>query len=119
MSPAVIAMFALWVAYGVWQWRRSSIWFEKVSAVPRTKRASLATLWLFGGASLLLGVLYAVFSFGGFAGGGVEPWAWLVCAAAGLVFVHAQAMAGALLVSMAVTQRRPDPSHNEKEGSSS
>ena len=111
-------MFAIWVAYGVWQWRRSGKWLDRMSTIPRAKKPSLATLWLLGGAVFLLAALYTVFQAGGFAGGGVATWAWPVCVLAGLAFVHAQAMAGAMLVSMAVTSGPAHPSQKEKEGTS-
>lgn len=108
-------MFAVWLAYGVWQWRRSSEWLKRSQAVPAPKRPLRATLWLLGGAAGILGVLYAVFLGGGFPDKGIAPWAWPICLVAGVGFVHSQVTAAALLVSAAVTSAASEPSQSRKE----
>ncbi len=117
MGLPVLAMFVLWLAYGVWQWKRSSSWLLRMQAISRNRKPFLAMAYLFGGASILLASLYGVYAMGGFPKQGIAGWAWPICAAAGLVFVHAQVTAGAMLVSMAVTPQGVQPSEQEKERS--
>lgn len=117
MGVPVLAMFVLWLAYGVWQWKRSSAWLSRMETIPRGKKPLLGMAYLFGGAAVLLAGLYGVYQLGGFPKQGIAPWAWPICALCGLGFVHAQVTAGALLVSMAVTSQGVHPSEQEKERS--
>lgn len=117
MGVPLLAMFLLWLAYGVWQWKRSSTWLHRMQAIPRTKKPLLGMAYLFGGAGILLAGLYGVYLMGGFPKQGIATWAWPICALCGLVFVHCQVTAGALLVSMAVTSHELHPSEQEKERS--
>lgn len=117
MGLPVLAMFVLWLGYGVWQWKRSAGWLTRMQAIPRSKKPLLGMAYLIGGAAFLLAGLYGVFALGGFPKQGIAAWAWPICAVCGLGFVHAQVTAGALLVSMAVTSEGVRPSEQEKEGS--
>ena len=117
MGLPVLAMFVLWLAYGVWQWRRSASLLAHVNAVPRHRKPVLGLSYLVGGAIVLLAGLYGVYAMGGFPKQGVAAWAWPICALCVLVFVHSQVTAGALLVSMAVTPGSDKTSEQSKEGS--
>ncbi len=118
MTPSTWVMFAVWIAYGIFQWRRSHILLPRLLTIPREKRPLRATLWLFGSAVFLLAALYATFLVGGFPKEGMTPAAWVICLITGLIFVHGQTMAGALLVSMAVTPSSPDASQSKKDETS-
>ncbi len=118
MTLSTWVMFAVWIAYGVFQWRRSHILLPGLLKIPRNKRPMRATLWLFGSAAFLLAALYATFLAGGFPKEGITPAAWCVCLVTGLIFVHGQTLAGALLVSVAVTPVSPDASQSKKDETS-
>ena len=92
--------FALWIAYGIYQSRRSNAIRMQVMAIPRARRGVLGAALFVVGAMVLLGGLGLVLQRGGFTSGGLTPVAWLVVAILGLLFVHAQTMATALLVSL-------------------
>ncbi len=90
--------FVLWIAYGLLLWRRSDAVRAYAGKGSRTARAIRAAAMLFGGAAALLAVLVQVQNGGGFTPSGMAGWAWFVVAGAGLVFVHLQTMAAAMLV---------------------
>ena len=119
MDASLWVMFALWLVYGLVQWRRSSRWLEASIQISSARRATEATLWLIGGAVGLLSVLGGLFALGAFPEGRIVGWAWPICAAAGLGFVHSQLVAGTLLLAGAVTGSGSKPSHSTKEGNPS
>jgi len=92
-----IALFVIWLAYGFYRWRVCAKWREEPPAIAIRRIPGVALLWLVGSAAILLGGLYGVFLMGGFPKEGIAPWAFPVCAALGVVFVHGQVTAAALL----------------------
>lgn len=90
--------FVLWVAYGVLLWRRSDVIRVYAGRGSRTARAIRAAAMLFGGAVMMLVALGLINNAGGFTKAGMTGWAWFVVAGVGLVFVHLQTMAAAMLV---------------------
>ncbi|MCC7434607.1 MAG: hypothetical protein IT363_07965 [Methanoregulaceae archaeon] len=97
MNASGIALFAIWLAYGFYRWRTCAKWREEPPAIDIKRIPVVALLWLVGSAAILLGGLYAVFLLGGFPNEGITPWAFAVSAAVGVVFVHGQVTAAALL----------------------
>lgn len=69
---------------------------------------------MLGGATVLFATLIGTHSMGGFTANGMTPATFLAIALAGLVFVHAQTMAMAMLVTLmfdgVVTSRKPSSS---------
>lgn len=98
-----IAAFVLWLAYGVWQWRRSAQLYERLSGIPVRKRMVNATLLLLGSAVALVAVFYLIQQSSPKV---IPPWGWAVLIVAGLGFVHAQTLAAAMIISTAL--RKPD-----------
>src|SRR5690242_522485 len=115
-----LACFLLWIGYGVVQSRRSEAIRVKVGGMSRTARAVLGALLMVGGAALLIGAGLLMDGIGGFAKTGMTPIGWLIVATAGLVFVHAQTMSFAMLVSLAhetvTNQDRPPSDHRNEQG---
>lgn len=97
MSLSSLALFALWLGYGVFRWRTCAKWRENPPEIDPKRIPGLALLWLFGSATVLLGGLYAVFLLGGFPKEGMTPWGFAVSAVVGAMFVHGQVTAAALL----------------------
>lgn len=90
--------FVLWIAYGTFLWRRSDVIRASAGKGSRTARAIKAALMLFGGAALLLACLVQLQNAGGFTRTGMTPVAWAIVTVVGLVFVHLQTVAAAILV---------------------
>lgn len=112
------AAFVLWVAYGVFLWRRSTSIRERVGRGTRTGRALKAAGMLFGGAALLLAGMVAIDKAGGFGETAMAPWAWLAVTLLGGVFVHLQTLAGAtgvVLVQESVTEEARSASIKRQE----
>lgn len=93
--------FALWIAYGIWQMRRSSGLRAKLERIPRTKRALLGVGLMLGGAGVLFFALVLGHAFGGFSGAGMSTLTWISVAVCGLAFVYAQTLSMAILVTLA------------------
>lgn len=100
MNTSMILMFVMWLAYGVVRWRQCIRWKENPPPVDRAKIPVIAIVWLFGSAAVLLGGLYGLVQAGGFPKSGILPWAWVGSLALGVIFVHGQVTAAALLFSM-------------------
>jgi hypothetical protein len=95
-----LLLLAAWIGYGILQWRRSDRIRQRVLEISRTTRVWLAIVALFGsGAAMILG-LFIVQESGGSTGDHLRWWAWLTIAVLGLGFVHAQSLAGAMMVSL-------------------
>jgi hypothetical protein len=94
-----LVAFVLWIAYGVWQWRRSQTLYDRLAEMPAGRRTTLATLLLFGSAVLLMAVIFSVYQA---SPREIPPWGWGVIILAGLGFVHAQTLAAAMLVAGAL-----------------
>jgi hypothetical protein len=69
--------------------------------VPRTNRGLLAAALMLGSLVPVFLVLNLALQHGGFGDNGMTPVVWLGVGAFGLVFVHGQTLATALLVTMA------------------
>jgi len=119
MFPAGLIVFAAWLCYGVFQWRRSGRLLGRVKAMSPARRQGLATLLILGSAVLLLAGLYGIAAL---APGrhDLNVLQWFAVALLGLAFVHAQTMAAAMLISQAqfgVTQEdRPASTSRTPEG---
>lgn len=99
-----IVAFVVWVAYGVWQWKQTPKLFAKLDTIAPQKRKALATLLLFGSAILLMATIYGIAQ----ASPRVIPaWGWVVILVVGTIFVHAQSLAAAMIIS--TTRRGPGP----------
>jgi hypothetical protein len=114
-----LSCFALWIVYGVFQSKRSDAIRARISRLSRTARAWLGALLMVGGAVIMIAAGLLMESLKGFTPKGMTMTGWLVIAAAGLAFVHAQTMAFAMLVSLAydsVTNgpRPPSDQRNDK-----
>jgi hypothetical protein len=92
--------FAIWIAYGFVQSRRSDQIRGKISGQPRSKRAIGGAVIMLLGAGILFGVLVTAHSLGGFTDRGMTIPTFIAIAVAGLGFVHAQTMAMAMLVTL-------------------
>jgi hypothetical protein len=92
--------FAVWIAYGVFQSRKSQQIRIQVGAIPRTQRGLAGVALFLVGAMVLFGGLAIVLNQGGFTQSGMTPLAWVIVTALGLAFVHAQTMGMAMLVSL-------------------
>lgn len=92
--------FAIWIAYGFIQSRRSDTIRQRLSSLTRQSRAVSGAVIMLVGAGILFGVLITAHSFGGFTTNGMTPLTFLAIAIAGLGFVHAQTMAMAMLVTL-------------------
>lgn len=100
MQPWLFGLFVVWLGYGVYRWKVCARWREVPPKVPAARRPLVAVAWLFGSAAGLLGGLFAMFQMGGFPKGGIESWVIIVSLLLGVVFVHGQVTAAALLFSM-------------------
>lgn len=92
MWSQALAAFAVWVAYAVLLQRRAHRLHETVRQSGRRAHVK-ALAWLLGSAGVALASLWAVAALGGIAGETLRPWAFGAALAAGLVFVHGQAVA--------------------------
>lgn len=114
MPLPALACFIVWIAYGVWLWRRAPAWRPRIEGLSRTTKALGGTLLLFLGAGVLLGGLAALAPLGLARGDKLEPGGWAVAGAVGLAFVHAQVLAVALMMALvrenADAGRGPRPS---------
>jgi hypothetical protein len=112
-----VACFLLWIGYGAFQTRRSHAIRQKMSTLGRGTRATLGGVLMIVGAAALVGGGLLIEQVGGFTKTGMTPLGWLTVALVGLLFVHAQTMAFAMLVSLVqetVTNndRAPSDHHN-------
>jgi len=115
MWPGALIVFLVWVSYGLVQWRRSAQLLETVRAIPERKRRALATLIIFVSAALLLGGLYGIALIAPNQQS-LNVLQWICVAVLGLLFVHAQTMAAAMILSQAhfvVTKTSPPPSTSQ------
>jgi len=97
--PALLC-FVVWLAYGVWLWRRSAGLREWATTKSRPFRSVGGSALLFLGAGVLLGGLMALEPAGLAKDGKILPGGWGVALALGVAFVHAQVVAAALMASL-------------------
>jgi F0F1-type ATP synthase membrane subunit c/vacuolar-type H+-ATPase subunit K len=116
MWPVAIC-FLGWIGYGVWQGRQQAALLAKMATLPRSVRTRRATFMLLGSGAWLMGLLFVLRATGAMSEKGIAPWAWIVVGVGGLVFVHGQTMAGAYLISTAVTPGPREPSNQERSQS--
>jgi len=90
-----------WIAYGVLQSRRTLTIREWTRSVPRTRRGLMAAGLMLGSIAPVFVVLTLALQYGGFGNNGMTPLVWLGVGLFGLIFVHGQTLATALLVTMA------------------
>lgn len=94
--------FALWIGYGVFQARRSSEIRDRVSRVPRSRRVLIGAGLMILGIAALFVALMAIQSLGAFSGKEMTIPGWLGATFGGLMCVHCQTLAMAMLVSVAL-----------------
>ncbi len=107
--------FLFWIAYGVIQNRRSEAIRTWALTIPRQRRTLLAAAFMIGSVAIMFGVLATCLRLNGFTKEGMAGWVCLVVGVFGLLFVHGQTMATALLVATvqeSVTSRPSDSSNN-------
>lgn len=107
MNAATLSLFVLWLVYGAFQWRNLTRWRVEPPTIPSERRPMIAMGWLFGSAAVLLAGLLGIFELGGFPRGGITIWAWVASLLLGVVFVHGQVTAAALLFSMGGVTNAP------------
>lgn len=95
-----LTCLAVWLAYGVFQSRRSTALRTKLLSIPRSSRGLRGAALMLLGAAALMAALIIAHSLGGFTPNGMTPLTWIGIAVAGLVFVHGQTMAMAILVTL-------------------
>jgi hypothetical protein len=109
-----LVCFVLWIGYGFVQSRRSGQIRENLQKLSRKTRALSGAALMLLGAGVLFGALIGNHALGGFTPTGMTPLSWICIALAGLLFVHAQTMAMAMLVTLmydgVVTSRQSAPS---------
>jgi len=93
--------FLFWIAYGVVQNRRSGSVRAWALSVPRRRRTLIAVIWMFLSIALIFAVLTLCLHLNGFSNNGMTPIVWVVVTVFGVIFVHGQTMATALLVATA------------------
>jgi len=110
--------FLIWVAYGYYQSRRPEQVRRISERIKREYRGPVAALLLMAAvAALFLGLNLVVLA-GGFKSDGLAIWAWVAVVAIGLMFVHLQTLALALIVSVvqeSVTASRLSASSSQEE----
>jgi len=116
-----LVCFAIWLAYGLVQSRRSEFIRAKVEGMSRSARVRSGAASMILGATLLFAAFFGCIYAGGFTAQGLAIWAWFVLAGCGLAFVHAQTMSMALLVSLvqdSVTSMPPASSDQQTPNTS-
>lgn len=117
MGAQSAALFAVWLAYGVWAARQIPARSRPLRSLPVRGRWFYGLAWLIGGAAASLGLLALAAAAGFDPGGALRPSGLAAAALAGLVFVHSQASAAAFAVSAAMQRRNPRaPEASESEG---
>lgn len=107
--------FLLWIGYGFMQGRRSQFVRNWAQSTERTRRGLLAAALMLGSMLPVFVVLNLALQYNGFGKNGMSALVWLGVAVFGLVFVHGQTLATALLVTNAyeaVTAERLEASSN-------
>jgi len=108
--------FILWIAYGVLQTRRSASIRQWAVSVSRSRRSLLAAALMIGSILPVFAVLTLALQFHGFGNNGMAIGVWLGVSFFGLLFVHGQTLATALLVTVAqesVTGTRVESSRTD------
>ncbi len=101
IRPEALLCFAVWLAYGIVQMRRSHLIRASVGRIPRTRRVLLGAGAMLGGVMLFFAFLALLPSLGLVVQGRILPGGWLLAALVGLAFVHAQTVGMAMLISLA------------------
>jgi hypothetical protein len=94
-----VGVFALWIAYGIYQWRNGPRLLAKLKLIEAGKRKLWGTLLLLGSALFLLGSLFGLSNVSP-AKNGLSFGQWAIVAVIGLIFVHGQTIACAMLLSL-------------------
>ena len=93
------ALFTIWLAYGIWQWRRGPQLLLRLKRIKPLYRKLNGTVLLLCSAMLLVGGFIALFSRAG-SQTQLTFWQWCGVAVIGSIFVYCQTMAAAMLVSL-------------------
>jgi len=109
--------FAIWMAYGYFRSQYSTQLRERLEQMPRQKKALGGAAYMVLGAAVMFAALVGSYAMGGFTIKGMSIPTWILVAASGLVFVHAQTMAMAMLVALmlegVVTSHKGPPSDQQ------
>jgi hypothetical protein len=97
-APATV-VFLLWIAYGIYQWRNGPRLLAKLRQIKAASRRLWGTTLLVASAAFLLGSLYGLSNVSP-AKEGLTIGQWVAVAIIGLIFVHGQTMACAMLLSL-------------------
>jgi protein-S-isoprenylcysteine O-methyltransferase Ste14 len=115
-----LAAFALWMAYGVVQARRSDQIRARIIRLSRTARAIAGAALLVVAAILLFVGLVGLSAAGAIRPDGMSAIGWLAVALLGLAFVHMQVYAMAMVVTVAqegvTASARPSSTQEGSEG---
>ncbi len=109
--------FLIWLGYGVFQMRRAQEVRTWSVSIPRSKRGLLAAGLLVGSIIPIFAALTFSLKLNGFGPNGMKPIVWIAAALLGLLFVHGQTLATALLVTSAqesVTEARREASSTQE-----
>jgi hypothetical protein len=104
--------FAIWVAYGVWLWRR----IRSASSPGRRWAVFGGPLLLLGGVVLLAAGFFVAEKIGGLGPHGLTSPGWLIVALSGAAFVHGQTLAFVWMAGLAqvhVTSSTPSASSKQ------
>lgn len=98
----------IWIGYGFILRKRVSK--QSLQSVDRSKRAAAGAGLFLLAALVLLGGLLAIQAARGVTQDGFEWWAFAAILGIGIVFVHLQVLAAAIMITLIVTPDAPSPS---------
>lgn len=87
----------------------------RLERIPRGFRVAAGPLLMILGAVALLGGVSVIAAFHGLQAGGLKPWAWILVALIGVLFVGLQAISSLIMVSIAA-QNEPEGSGQASDG---
>jgi hypothetical protein len=120
-----LPLFILWIGYGALQSRRSAKIRAELLRLPRVRRLSRSIAFFILSVAALFGGFLAIDAVHGMDDGMLRFHGWVIAGVVGLIFVHLQMMAFALLVTFvddsvtapsapaSTTKDRPENLHEE------
>ena len=75
-----------------------------MSRMSRSSRKAWGPVLMFGSAAVMLFGLFLIYNAGGMRPTGMLPWAWAAITILGLIMVHGQTMAMAMIVSLVMDE---------------
>jgi hypothetical protein len=116
-AQALLA-FAVWMLYGVLQYRRAGLILAQVRRIPRRRRSFLGAFLILMSAVIMFAGIYGVARIGGFTTGGMTWWGLTLITLLGLIFVHAQTTAATYLMSLGYPDVTETPAPASRKGES-